>query len=149
MAYLDFRQAELSGAPHVSLIAPRIVETSDAEARFSALEWLVIALARRDSVRSLRTPGRFGRAIAHLFGSRIESPLADQRLEALRRLAVFAWRDSFNVPRSELAAFRKAGFSADHAELLLESVLVGRSRAQARRAPALVQCKMVGQIAES
>jgi hypothetical protein len=149
MAYLDFRGAELSGSPHVSLIAPQVVESRVGDTRFSVLEWLVIALAQRDSVRSLRTPGRFARAIAHLFGSRLESPLADQRLEALRRLAVFAWRDSFNVPSSELAAFRDAGFSTDQAELLLESVLVSRSREQVRRTAKLVQCKMVGQTVES
>ena len=64
MAYLDFREAALSGSPHVSLIAPQIIGHRDADPQFSALEWLVIALAQRESVRSLRTPGRFGRAIA-------------------------------------------------------------------------------------
>ena len=149
MAYLDFREAELSGARHGSLIAPRVVESRVADVSFSQLESLVIALAQGDSVRSLRAPGRFRRIVARLFGSRLESPLADRRLEALRRLAVFAWRDSFNVPPSELAAFREAGFSTDHAELLLESILASRSREQGRRAPKLVQCKMVGQTSES
>ena len=148
MAYLDFREAELSGSRHVSL-AP-VTDGAAGEARFSATEWVVIGLARRDSVRSLREPGRFSRLAARLFGWRIESPLADARLEALRRLAVFAWRDSFNVPPSELAAFHDAGFSADHAELLLESVLAARGHGPngaGSRAQDLVRCSNVGQTA--
>jgi len=149
MAYLDFREAALSGSPQAALIGPRVVEGHADDAQFSALEWRVIALARNDSVRSLRVRGRFCRAMARLFGSRLTSPLADQRLETLRRLAVFAWRDSFNVPPSELAAFHDAGFSTDQAELLMESILASRSRVTVRRAPQLVQCNKVDQMADA
>jgi len=146
MAYIDFREAELSGSPHTLIPAAPVA----GEARFSMIEWRVIGLARNDDVCSLRTPGRMRRILARLFGSRFDSPLADARLEALRRLAVFAWRDSFNVPRSELATFHDAGFSADHAELLLESILAARGRASNRTASQtheLVQCSSVGQTA--
>jgi len=146
MAYIDFREAELSGSRHA--LAPAAPVAIDAQ--FSIVEWRVIGLARNDDVGSLRTPGRLRRILARLFGSRLESPLADTRLEALRRLAVFAWRDSFNVPPSELAAFHDAGFSADHAELLLESVLAARGRRVNRtvsRTHELVQCSRVGQTA--
>ena len=56
-------------------------------ARLGALEWLVVAIARRDRFSSLRRPGRLSTALRSVFGS--PNPmLADERLEALRRMAV-------------------------------------------------------------
>lgn len=133
MAYLDFREAELSGSLH-SAFLPRTASIDEPAKGFSPLEWLVIAVAQRDSRASLREPSRLGRAIGALFGSRGGSRLASPRLEALRRLAVHAWHGGHNVPPSELAAFRTAGFSVDQADLLLESVVSGRAQKRARRA---------------
>jgi hypothetical protein len=133
MAYLNFREAELSGSLHSALRPIHdAVPAVDQTVRFSALEWLVVALAERDSLSSLRTPGRIGTALARLFGSS-ERRLANPQLEALRRLAVHAWHHGHNVPPSELAAFRAAGFSTGQAETLLDNILGRRGSRRARR----------------
>ena len=100
-------------------------------ATFTPLEWSVVALARRDSLRSLQTPGRVARAMATVFGGRSENPIADPRLESLRRAAVHAWHRSFAIPDSEIERFYAAGFSADQLHLLLTSI--SRDRSAARR----------------
>jgi hypothetical protein len=132
MAYLDFREAELSGSIHTAFAPKAEPEVKAHTSGFSALEWLVVALARRDHLSSLRTPGRIGAALSRVFGGRGEPRLANPRLEALRRFAVLAWHRGHNVPPSELAAFRIAGFSPNQAEALLESVLGARATRLAR-----------------
>ena len=135
MAYLDFRQSELAtGAGFMPFVRPEPT-TKPAETGFSALEWLVIALARRDHLGSLREPGRIGSALSRIFGGRGESRLANPRLEALRRVAVLAWHHGYNVPRSELAALFATGFSQDQAELLIDNVI---GRRAARRSEKIV-----------
>ena len=99
--------------------------------RLSALEWSVVAMAERDGLASLREPGRFAAALGSLFGLTPPNRLANARLEALRRVAVHAWRNGWNVPDSELRAFVEAGFSLDHYELIQASI--HKSRANARR----------------
>jgi hypothetical protein len=127
MAYIDFREAELSGSL-ATVFAPRPEpEVNLPASGLSALEWLVVALARRDGLGSLRTPGRIGAALSRVFGGRGEPRLANPKLEALRRFAVFAWHRGHNVPPSELAAFRDAGFSPNQAETVLESILSTRA----------------------
>jgi hypothetical protein len=134
MAYLNFREAELSGSL-TGAFAGFYGETApQAEAKgFSALEWLVIALAEKDRLGSLRTPGRIAQALGNLFHLGASRRLANPQLEALRRLAVHAWHHGYTIAPSELAAFRLAGFSADQTETLLESIVGRRARRQARR----------------
>jgi len=98
-----------------------------AEPQLSALEWSVVAVARNDSLASLREPGRLGMAMAALFGTRQNPRLTDPRLEALRRFAVLAWHHGYTLPVSEIKAFMKAGFSADQFETLLASISRGRA----------------------
>lgn len=96
---------------------------SEAEpARLSALEWSIVAMAEQDDLSSLRTPGRFWSALNSVFGMARATPLANDRLEALRRVAVLAWRQRWNVPKSELRAFVANGFSLDQYELLQVSI---------------------------
>jgi hypothetical protein len=97
------------------------------EPQLSALEWSVVAVARNDSLASLREPGRLGMAMAALFGGRQNPKLTDPRLEALRRVAVLAWHHGYTLPVSEIKNFMKAGFSADQFETLLASVSRGRA----------------------
>lgn len=125
MAYMNFAEIAPASGSRVSTInmAPA--------ASFSALEWSVVALARRDSLGSLRNPGRIAKAMAVVFGSRTENPIADPKLEALRRTAVHAWHRSFAIPESEIERFHDAGFSADQLELLLTSI--SRDRSASRR----------------
>ena len=91
-------------------------------ARLSALEWSVVALARRDRLSSLRRPGRLALAMRTLFGGSADLPLADERLEALRRMAVWSWHHGYTVPTSEVRAFVAAGFSIEQYELLQTSI---------------------------
>jgi len=92
------------------------------ETGFSALEWSVIAVSRRDSIASLEEPSRMSRAVGSLFGFGTTSRLADPKLEALRRLAVHAWRRGYALPQAELDRFVEAGFTIDQAETLVASV---------------------------
>src|SRR5688500_17039229 len=76
-------------------------------ASFSGLEWSVIALAKGDSIASLKEPGRIAKALGALFGNWEHTRLADGRLEQLRRLAVLAWHRGWAIPLSELRAFKE------------------------------------------
>jgi hypothetical protein len=107
----------------------------EAPARLSALEWSIVAMAERDSVSSLREPGRFLAALRSIFGIRRVNRLANDKLEALRRIAVHAWRFRWNVPDSELQEFLTAGYSIDQYQLVQLSIAqarAGRGRRAAR-----------------
>jgi len=132
MAYLDLREAELSGSISTALYsAPTGQPTKPAG--FSTQEWLVIALAEQDRLSSLNAPGRITAALNRLFGRQAAPRLANPRLEALRRLAVMAWHHGHQVPPSELAAFHAAGFSTGQAETLLDAVTTERAAHRRRR----------------
>ncbi|ONF95328.1 hypothetical protein [Sphingomonas jeddahensis] len=93
-----------------------------ADDRLSALEWAVVVLARRDTLATLREPGRLSVALGNLFGKRPNPRLADPRLEALRRLAVLTWHDRIAVPAQEIADFLAAGFTNGQYETLRASI---------------------------
>ena len=99
--------------------------------RLSALEWSVVAFAQRDSLASLREPGRLAAAVGSLFGRR-DRRVIDPRLESLRRIAVLAWHRGWQVPASELRAFVKSGFSLDQYELVQTSIARGRAAGRRR-----------------
>ena len=94
----------------------------------------MVALAERDTIASLREPGRIAAALESLFGLNRPSKLANPRLEVLRRVAVFAWRQGWKVPRSELQAFLAEGFTLDHYELVQASIAASRSPGRQRGA---------------
>ena len=48
--------------------------------------------------------------------------LANERLEALRRMAVLSWHYGFTVPGDDVADFLSAGFSPDQYELMVSSI---------------------------
>ena len=122
MAYLDIDN--MFAAPVRSRGAPVVTEgvVAATETGFSALEWSVIAVSRRDSIASLEDPSRMSRAIGSLFGFGTTSRLADPKLEALRRVAVYAWRRGYALPQIEIDRFVEAGFTIDQAETLVASV---------------------------
>ncbi len=125
MAYMNFNDV---GGVHSATAQPtRQSATNDEAARFSALEWSVVAVAQHDRLSSLNAPGRMSAALGALFGERHNLRLADARLEALRRMAVLSWHHGNAVPASELAAFHAAGFTAHHYETLLASISSGRA----------------------
>ena len=123
-------------SPH--LASPKIVPVevtapiAVAQARLSALEWSVVALAERDTIASLREPGRIAAALESLFGLNRPNKLANPRLEVLRRVAVFVWRQGWKVPKSELQAFVAEGFTLDHYELIQASIASSRAQSSLR-----------------
>ncbi len=126
MAYIDFT-GEL--APAAPVTTPRADPLPGEDTRLSALEWSVVALARRDRLSSLNAPGRMSIALGKVFGTRRHNPhLADPRLEALRRIAVFTWHRGFSIPSSEVKAFLRAGFTPGQYETLATSIGETRSR---------------------
>ena len=113
------------------VIALTAIPANDtAKPGFSPLEWSVIRLARNDGLSTLRATGRLGRFINWLMG-RVGSPeLANERLEALRRMAVLSWHFGFTVPGDDVASFLSAGFSPDQYELMVLSIRAAISTPQ-------------------
>lgn len=100
-----------------ALLEPVIVEQP---AGFERTEWAIIALARQDNLATLREPrqSRLGRLI---FGRPRRYTLAGERLEALRRLAVEAWRKPHSISLPTLGAFISAGYSSAQLALVLST----------------------------
>lgn len=117
MAYLGIE--EMYSGPSTD------IKAAPASTGFTALEWSVIALAKRDSIGSLKAPGRMSRALGTVFGRGVNSRLAEPRLEMLRRVAVYAWKRGYALPASEVSAFLRAGFSMAQAEVLVASITGG------------------------
>jgi hypothetical protein len=97
---------------------------------FSRLEWSVIRLARVDALSTLREPGRFGRFVNWLMNRKGLPSLANERLEALRKMAVLSWHYGFTVPGEDVASFLSAGFSPDQYELMVRSIRAAISTPQ-------------------
>jgi hypothetical protein len=118
MAYLA--PVEMIAAQPVSFPALRsvTVETTD----FSALDWSIIRLSRGDRLWTLRPPGPLRRLYHWLLGRTGSPSLANDRLEALRRISVLSWHFGFSIPGEDVADFLSAGFTADQYELLVSSV---------------------------
>lgn len=126
MAYLAF--SELGGAAairHAHAATPKADPIATVGERLSALEWSVVALARRDRRSSLNRPSRMSTALRAIFNQR-NPKLADERLEALRRIAVLTWRDGYTVPSHEVATFLEAGFTPGQYETMVDSIGVAR-----------------------
>ena len=113
-------------APRFARLAPA-PELVAVPATLTALEWSIVAIAEKDSVSSLREPSRFVAALGSLFGIRRPNRLANDRLEALRRLAVHAWHYRWNVPESELRRFIAAGYTEEHYQLVQNSIAQARA----------------------
>jgi hypothetical protein len=125
MAYVDF-SGTLPPAAHAA--APGAGVERAEPSRLSALEWSVVALARRDRLSSLARPGRMALALGKVFGSRPALSLADPRLEALRRAAVMTWHYGVAVPAAEIAAFISAGFTAGQYQTMAASIAAARAQ---------------------
>ena len=125
MAYLMLDADRLPALPPATPAAVPAIDDQPA-ARLTGLEWSVVALARKDALSSLRRPGRMASALGALFRQPHNPMLADERLEALRRIAVLTWHHGYTVPSHELAAFLRAGFTADQYETLADSIGAAR-----------------------
>lgn len=124
MAYMDFS---------IAADRPTTRAAAGVKPSLSALEWSVVALAERDHPSTLRTPGRVAIALGRLFGDRINPRLADERLEALRRMAVLSWRYGYVVPSTAIREFLAAGFTPGQYELLVDSIRAARARRKPQR----------------
>ena len=100
----------------------RTAAPGEACADLSALEWMVVELARHDRLSSIRPASMLRTLGVRLFGLKAANRLADPRLEALRRVAVYGWRRSGRMPDEEVDAFLAAGFSFDQMMLALSAI---------------------------
>lgn len=131
MAYLAFSEIDSIGGQIAGLVEPQ--QADAAEASLSPLEWLVVAVAKRDRMSSLRQPGRLAVAMGSLFGPQRNPRLADERLEALRRIAVLSWHYGYVVPGSEVSRFLAAGFTPEQYELVVDSISADQLAHRAER----------------
>ena len=88
---------------------------------FSSLEWSIIRLARGQDLSTIREPGLVRRFYYWIIGRRGNRGLANERLEALRRIAVLSWHFGFSVAGENVADFLSAGFTPEQYELLVAS----------------------------
>lgn len=98
--------------------SPEAVPARSGEGRFDPLELRVIALAEADPVASIGAPSRFRRSVERWLGFKLPRPLANERLEALRRFAVLSRVSSGRLPAEEVRNFLTAGFSLLQARAL-------------------------------
>lgn len=132
MAFIDFKDGALqaiSGLAEAPFPAGAIAGTAQA---LTLLERRVVELARGDGLATLR-PHRKRHWLAKLvFGPQPPSPvLANERLEALRRLAVQAWHHGYQLPASALKEAHGAGFDETQISAALD--MVARLREPFRR----------------
>lgn len=123
MAFIDFSQPLTAALASASVNAAPATVPED----LTAQEWQIVSLARTDGLQSLRAPEKRGRLRRWIFGEEINLSLANERLEALRRLAVEAWVKGYAVSPARLHDFRAAGFSDAQLELLLATISAGRT----------------------
>ena len=110
MAYMNF--SPLAGET-------RVATALDA-GRFSPTELRVIDLAERiDATREIPPGGRLGRFIEWALGIRLARPLADPRLERLRRFASLARHHADDVGEEDVQRIVEAGYSPGQALGLL------------------------------
>lgn len=119
-------QAWAPAAPRPALQAVEVAP------QLSPLEWSIVAMAERDSLATLRKPNSFWSLVGAIFAIKPANRLASDRLEALRRVSVLAWRYRWNVPQSELDAFFDAGYTTEQYEQL-QSRIAGARAANRRR----------------
>jgi len=106
-------QAEADFTP-LTIVAPPAPEAPP----FTDLEERVIDLARQEGIGAIEPPGRFERLLAVLFGVRPGGqPLADPKLEALRRATIVA-HHRHHLPDTHAAELREAGYTPDQVRAL-------------------------------
>ena len=125
MAYLDTRD-------HLAMFATAAPWRGARDDVFERAEWQVIMIAQKEGLASLSEPGWLSRLITTLFGGTVPRPLADPKLEALRRFAVLAWHYSYALPISTLEALRSAGYTESQVELALARISHDRGAAGRR-----------------
>lgn len=123
MAYL----ARIEPTEALAVYLPAAIADPAPSPNFSPLEWSIIRLAAVDGLSTIRPSGLVRRLYNFLIGRTGSPMLANERLEALRRIAVLSWHFGFAISGEDVADFLSAGFSPEQYELL-----VNRVRAAAR-----------------
>lgn len=135
MAFIDFTDAALQALPAFRIVtetAPVAAPVAAANEPLSRFERRIVELAREDGLDTLKPQRKRGWFARLIFGPQPPSPmLANEQLEALRRLAVQAWHHGYTLPASVMKEARVAG----HSEAKIGAVIdfIGRSRAPFRR----------------
>lgn len=124
-----------AGAARRSTLLVRTQTDSEGGSGFTPLQWRVIELTREDSVASLREETKFGKFLRLIFGWGAKRPLADAKLEALRRMAVMSWHHGYNVDGGNIEAFLASGYSLDQYETLLGHIVDARTESGMRTRP--------------
>ena len=109
MAFIEF-----SKNTGETVVGPRVPATLAAKAvtPLSPLEWRVVELARGDGLVSLRPQRKRSWLSRFVLGPNPPSPmLADEKLEALRKLAVLAWHHGYTLPSSAMKQAISVGYS--------------------------------------
>lgn len=134
MAFIDFDDApQALSAPALPASRPfagtRIARFDEA---LSALERRVVEMARVDDLGSLRPPRKRGWLARLILGpTPASSELANERLEALRRLAVHGWHEGYRLPASAMKEAQEAGYSEQQVGAVIDFIAL--SRAPSRR----------------
>ena len=84
-------------------------------------EWSVIDMARAEGPRSANPNSFFNRLTSKLFGIAIARPLANERLETLRRFALAAWFRA-EIRTRDMRNLFAAGFSSNDAARIIAYV---------------------------
>ncbi|SDD30030.1 hypothetical protein SAMN05444678_111126 [Sphingomonas sp. YR710] len=106
MAYMSFAPWETAGA------ITRPEATVEDAANFSPLELRVIALGERsDIAHEVAAQSRTARLLERVFGIKPTRPLANPRLEHLRRFASLARYHPDRLSEDEIEALLSAGFT--------------------------------------
>ena len=125
MAYVDFSPELVD--QHA--IDGRVASPAEA-ARFTSIELHIIAAAEReDAMRELSPHSRTGRFLRWAFGIELKRPLANPRLETLRRFASLASHHPARIADIDLRQFVEAGYSPGQATGLLDYFSGRRARA--------------------
>lgn len=129
MAFIDFTD---TAHQTLSITSSAKAVVAEVEQVLTTLEHRIVALARADGLETLRPQRKRGWLARLILGPTPPSAmLANEQLEALRRLAVHAWHKGYTLPVSALKEARAAG----HSEAKIGAVIdiIGRSRVPFRR----------------
>ena len=118
MAYRQF-------GPTAELSADSQPASESPPAGLGSSEWSVVEAARKDGLWSINPEGFVQKLVRIVAGIRPPLPLANERLEALRRFAVLAWNKGM-VGAGQVCDFIEAGFSRNDAQKILD--YIGRQR---------------------
>lgn len=132
MAFIDFRDAAHEALPVAVASPPDHIRPIGIAEALTSLEHRVIELARRDGLETLHAPRKRGWFARLILGPQPASPmLANERLEALRKLAVQVWHKGYLMPPSALNEAHAAGFSEDEIGAVVDTI--GRTRVPFQR----------------